>query len=262
MKLIYSEYPADYSKYRFPYQVWGIEESVNDRDQLLAQGFLPSRMKIGLWYLARSSRVDLQKFTESSENRRIIKNTNDFEVQVQPIGEFKLTDDMLTMVERFSKKKMDGKLSAKAIKRIFSPHMSEFVMIWSLNGGVVGFVPIMKTLGAIYYWFAFYDDTNIESGLGLRMMLEAVKYAQLAKLKYAYLGTVYTNSALYKTNFNGFEYFNGFEWSTNKDELKYLIGKDQYKDNDELFKDDIYLNRFHDSSLNILLRNLTKGAKS
>ncbi|MCA9392547.1 hypothetical protein KC614_05125, partial [candidate division WWE3 bacterium] len=69
MRLIFSEYPAEYESYRFPYQVWGVQEDDDDADDALELGFMPSRMKIGLWYLGRSLRISMKRFKENSENR-------------------------------------------------------------------------------------------------------------------------------------------------------------------------------------------------
>lgn len=85
------------------------------------------------------------------------------------------------------------------------------------------------------------------TGLGSRMMLEVINWAKDNQFEFTYLGTVYSNSSLYKTNFKGFEFFNGFKWSCNKEELKYLIGKDADNNNPQIFKDANYQMRYFES---------------
>ena len=59
------------------------------------------------------------------------------------------------------------------------------------------------------------------------MMTSAVELFAGRGCKNLYLGTCYSESALYKTQFAGAEFFNGFRWSDNLDELKFLLRRDQ-----------------------------------
>lgn len=247
MRLLFSEYPAQYDKYQFPYQVWAIEESKAERDALLAQGFLPTRFKIGLWYLARSCRVNLQNFEESSENRRIIKNTKQFSTTVTPAKESALEPEHFALIHAFCNEIIGIDFSVSSIKRIFSPHLCNKVIEWHDEDRLVGISPVLKTDTAIFYWYGFLDPAYSKSGLGMRMMLEAVMQAKEAGKQFGYVGTIYTKSSLYKTNLKGFEFFNGFEWSSNQDELKYLLEKDTDANGPELFKDETYLKHFHNA---------------
>jgi len=247
MKLLFSEYPAQYSNYQFPYQVWAVEESNNERDALLAQGFLPTRFKIGLWYLARSCRVNLPNFEESSENRRIVKNTEQFASTVTHAKEFALEPEHFALIHTFCNEVIGTDFSESSIKRIFSSHLCSKVIEWHDADRLVGVSPVLETNEAIFYWYGFLDPAYSKSGLGMRMMLEAVMQAKEAGKQFGYVGTIYTKSSLYKTNLKGFEFFNGLGWSDNEDELKYLLEKDTHHESPELFKDAEYLKRFHNA---------------
>ena len=59
------------------------------------------------------------------------------------------------------------------------------------------------------------------------MMTSAAELFAARGAKNLYLGTCYSESALYKTQFTGAEFFNGFCWSTNLEELKFLLRRDQ-----------------------------------
>ena len=249
MRLKFSEYPAKYEDYRFPYKVWALEDSPAERDELLDMGFLPSRMKIGLWYLARSMRVDLADFTESSENRRVTKNTAEYGFNVSDSLP-SLRDEENAWVFEFAKSVAKGSdYSETSVKRVFSKHLSQRVFTWERDGEIVGYVPLMVTEKAIFYWLAFYKEDKFATGLGSRMMLEAIKWAKDEGKTHAYLGTVYTNSSLYKTNFKGWEFFDGFGWSGDKEKLKYMIGKDRYDDSPELLMDKEFRKRFYNDRL-------------
>ena len=247
MRFRFSEYPASYEEYKFPYKVWAIEDSSDERDELLNMGFVPSRMKIGLWYLARSMRVDLSKFSESSENRRVVKNTSEYGFSFSKDISLNLSDEKNRWVFDFAKSvAKKSEYSSSSVKRVFSKYLSQGIFVWERDGEIAGYVPVMITKESIFYWLGFYKEDKFKTGLGSRMMLEAIKWATDNGKSHAYLGTVYTNSSLYKTNFKGWEFFNGFEWSNDKDQLKYLIGKDRYDDSPELLMDEEFKKRFYD----------------
>lgn len=257
MKLLFSEYPAEYDTYTFPYHIWAVQESPKERDELLIQGFLPARLKIGLWYLGRSSRVDLEQFQESSENRRIVKQTEHFSFHTVPIKTFVQDQHIVLIMARYAKEVIGAPFSPASQKRILSPYLSDQVLVWQEGDEVVGFSPVMVADDAVFYWYGFYLPEYHKSGLGMRMMLEAIKWAKSQGKQYAYLGTVYSTGALYKTNFAGFEFFNGLHWRDTVDELKYLIQRDEQKSHGDLLKDDIWRERFYQTpSLAKLLQTL------
>ena len=88
MKLFFSEFKEDYQKYHFPYQVWLLKEEADDVGKIYASGFLPIRSLPDVYYLSRSLRVDLSQFSLSSENRRILKKTENFSAELLPLAQF------------------------------------------------------------------------------------------------------------------------------------------------------------------------------
>ena len=77
MKIFRSESFVDYKTYTFNYATYCIKEDQSELPEIYAQGFLPYSNNINLqeetYYLARSLRVDLSAFKESSENRRVVR---------------------------------------------------------------------------------------------------------------------------------------------------------------------------------------------
>jgi hypothetical protein len=59
------------------------------------------------------------------------------------------------------------------------------------------------------------------------MMTSAVSLLAARGLQFIYLGTCYSENALYKFQFPGSEFFNGFTWSRNAKELRYLVEREQ-----------------------------------
>jgi hypothetical protein len=61
---------------------------------------------------------------------------------------------------------------------------------------------------------------------------------------YGYLGTCYTERALYKTRFPGMEFFNGWGWSADRRELHFLVQRDERTPARHLLETDDYTTFF------------------
>jgi len=78
MQIFKSESLVDYGTYTFNYANYCIKEDQNEIPDIYSKGFLPYSNNVELqyetYYLARSLRVELVNFKETSENRRVKKN--------------------------------------------------------------------------------------------------------------------------------------------------------------------------------------------
>lgn len=242
MKIFFGEFPANYEKYHFPYQVLLKREKGENVGKIYQMGFLPVRSIKNLYYLCRSVRVDLRKFQLSSENRRILRKTEEFEWKLVKLDEFEYTPSaQKACKDWFNQKFGQGRISAVAIRKIFTSGIFTHVFVWELEKKVIGYAIVYINQDLLHYAHVFTNPEFAKSNLSVRMMLEAVVWAKENEKQYAYLGTCYTKSALYKTQYTGVEFFNGHSWSENLKELKYLIerNKESY-----LFQDKEFLKRF------------------
>ena len=81
------------------------------------------------------------------------------------------------------------------------------------------------------------------------MMTSAVAlFAEHGK-KHLYLGTCYSDAALYKTQFAGAEFFTGFRWSDNLKELKFLLHRDEKDLRQHLLETEAYRDEFYKGDL-------------
>jgi hypothetical protein len=85
--------------------------------------------------------------------------------------------------------------------------------------------------------------------LGLFMMTSAVQFFAEHQFKQLHLGTCYSTSALYKTQFAGVEFFNGFRWSANLAELKSLLRHDEQFTGRHLLESEEFRNEFYHGDL-------------
>lgn len=255
MKLFFSEFKPDYEKYHFPYQVWLLKELTNEVEKIYQNGFLPIRSIPNVYYLARSIRVDLAKFELSSENRRILKKTENFESDLAPLSGFRYTPQIQKFCKDYMVQKF-GKLSitAAGIRSIFKSGIYNYVFVWKerKTQRKVGYAVCFNSTNFLQYAHAFYDLSYFQQSLGARMMLEAVIWSKESGKKYIYSGTCYDQKALYKTEFKGTEFFNGFRWSDNLGELKELV---RDRDREYLLKNKKYLEKFYQGDLLMILNN-------
>jgi len=81
------------------------------------------------------------------------------------------------------------------------------------------------------------------------MMTSAAALFAERGFKQLYLGTCYSQTALYKTQFAGAEFFNGFRWSGDLDELKFIIKRDKKELTQHLLETDEYRDEFYQGDL-------------
>jgi arginine-tRNA-protein transferase len=232
-----------------------LKEPADLVEKIYENGFLPIRSIKNVYYLARSLRVDLSKFELSSENRRILRKTQDFESDLMPLSEFNYTPQIQKfckdyMVSRFGK----SSITTAGIRSIFKSGIYNYVFVWKerLTQKEIGYAVCFVSKNLLHYAHAFYDLAYFHQSLGARMILEAVNWAKKSGKKYAFLGTCYDKSAFYKTEFKGVEFFNGFRWSDDLEELKHQI---QRETQEYLLKDKDFLERFYQSDLKTILDN-------
>ena len=100
-----------------------------------------------------------------------------------------------------------------------------------------------------FYYYAFYDLNYYARNLGMFMMTSAVAlFAEHGK-RHLYLGTCYSQTALYKTQFAGAEFFNGFRWSDDMEELKFIIRRDKKELTQHLLETEEYREKFYKADL-------------
>ena len=228
MKIFRSESLVDYSTYTFNYATYCIQDKPEELTDIYDKGFLPYSNQLDLrvqaYYLARSLRVELDRFNQSSENRRVLKNLTDMnpDFKVHSIHDFNLKDpSFLNYCLNFSKERFSEPLSEERLSYILNWPSLTHVIEFFLDGRKVGYVLGIMNEQTFHYWFAFFDLDNPSLSLGKWMMYSAIEFAAEQDLKYVYLGTCYGEKSLYKVrDFKGLAYFDGNEWSSDMKQLK------------------------------------------
>ena len=232
MKLLFSESEADYSRYLYPYVVWAMPEAGETTADLFNAGFLPGARGLEQFYLCRNLRVELTQFSPSSENRRILRKGEGITMQLVPRAEFDLTPARQEFFLNYAEARYGtGVMPAERLELLFnSPLATHLLVFTDASGAEIGVVLLYLDAPRVaFYRYSFYDLNYPNRSLGLFLMTTALNYFQEQKLTHVYLGTCYSERALYKTQFTGVEFFNGFRWSQNLEELKHLVRRDAKK---------------------------------
>jgi arginyl-tRNA--protein-N-Asp/Glu arginylyltransferase len=253
MKLLFSEHKSDYDHYQFPYVVWAVPEPGETAADLFNAGFLPSSRNLDRFYLCRHVRVELGKFKPSSENRRILRKGAGIEMRLVARDKFDYTPERRQCYKTYADIKF-GKdvMSYERLDFLFgSPIISHLLVFTdSTNGAEVGTATLyVEGRDLAYYYYAFYDLNYYRRNLGMFMMTSAVALFTERGFGHLYLGTCYSQNALYKTQFAGAEFFNGFRWSADLKELKYLLRRDNQETTRHLLETDEYRDEFYRGDL-------------
>ena len=253
MKLLFSEQAADYDHYQFPYAIWAVPETGEAPSDIFNAGFLPSSRNLDRFYLCRQVRVSLAKFKPSSENRRILRKGEGIEVKLVPRDKYNYTPERRQFFKTYADIKF-GKdiMSFERLDSLFgSPIISHLLTFTDIKTGAEIGVATLYVEGKslAYYYYAFYDLNYYARNLGMFMMTSAAALFSERGFAHLYLGTCYSQTALYKTQFAGAEFFNGFRWSDDLDELKFIIKRDKKELYQHLLETQEYRDEFYKGDL-------------
>jgi arginine-tRNA-protein transferase len=237
MKLFFSEFNSNYSNYSFAYGVYCFKENQEEQPEIYGMGFLPYSGTAGegheTFYMARSLRVDLARFEDTSENRRVARKVADLDIRltVCPKADIDTADPAFREFclgytrQRFHGDPMPERQFDFMLRRDTLTHIIRF----DIADRPIGYVFAAMEGGTLHYWYAFFDTTLMDSyPLGKWMMWRTISWARENGLEYVYLGTCATRRSLYKVrDHKGLEYFAGDGWSADMDALKKLCHDDE-----------------------------------
>ena len=237
MKIFLSEYRHDYKTYTFGYTIYGLYESRMDLDLLYCQGFLPytGNLKIDydLFYKSRGLRIDLNNFSDTSENRRVNRKTETLQIQltIHPIESFTDWDAYFEFANRYSEQRIgEDKMPTQRLEYITSRKYLTHILTFTSNEKVVGYVLAVLNHNLFHYWFGFYDTALLEKNIpiGKWMMWRCIHFAKESGCQYIYLGNGYLETSLYKTrDFKAIEFYDGNQWNKELDLLHSLCNQDK-----------------------------------
>ncbi|CAB3764375.1 hypothetical protein [Paraburkholderia solisilvae] len=227
MKILFSEATDDYANYQFSYVIWGVPENTDRINNVFNAGFLPTSGPPEHYYLARSVRVDLSRFSLSSENRRILRKFENLRLDILEKNDNLFDKTVQSMCLRSADQRFGPNVMSEVrLKRIVEGRQTSHILLYFIDDELVGLVTaLIEAPHFVHYNFAFHETDAHFKSLGIFMMTSAIsKFSQLG-FDHIYLGTCYSARSLYKAQFKGFEFFNGLRWSNDMQELNFLINR-------------------------------------
>jgi len=202
------------------------DENINS---LYNEGYVFGRPGKGYMNQTRSVRINLDKFELSSENKRILKKTEDlgFRTYDLPYTEYSWEIGK-TAKDFYTTKFGDGTFSANKTKELLTTrHNFNKLFGYDNERASVGYAICYENKNILHYSYPFYDlnpmSYVLNPNTGMSMMLQAINYAKENNKKYIYLGSAKDEKAKYKLQFKGLEWFDGKKWNKDLDELKNIL---------------------------------------
>lgn len=177
-----------------------------------AVGLLPQRNSKDSFYSDTSSRANLSQFTFSSENRRILRKTENFSFERIPMSDFTFTLETQKTIFRWIKT-LGWDFPISSVKKIFTDHIFNYLYIWKdENQNIIAYSVCYFSENISHIAYVFYDPQYAHGNLPIRLVLQTVTDSYDLGLNYCYLGRFSPNSGFYKRNMPGFEYFDNGTW--------------------------------------------------
>ncbi len=205
------------------------DQNINN---LYDKGYVFTRKEKGLMQQTRSVRIDLSKFNLNSENRRILRKTEDIQMGIIPLPFPDYHWSIGKLAKDFYDTKFgDGTFSANKVKELLTdPKKSNFTSLFVYFSvptpeQILGYCITLESDKILHYSYPFYDLEKSPKDMGMGMMTRAVQSAKASGKHYIYLGSAQRPNDSYKFQFDGIEWFDGEKWQTDFEELKNILQK-------------------------------------
>lgn len=235
MRTFRSEFAHNYQVYAFGYTVYARRSSGETRAKLLEKGFLPYTGDIPIqdhaYYLARSLRVPATSLEVNSENRRVLRKFEPYDLkwQFQPKEQYDWSESDLMFCDQYARDRFSKDFSEKRLNRILDHDHCTHICRITHHDQTAGLILLSMEEEAWHYWFAFFSlEILTDVPLGKWAMTSFLIKAHENNIPFVYLGTCYGKDALYKVrDFNDISYFDGNQWVDDKTRLKKLCKNEE-----------------------------------
>lgn len=225
MKYWHSEFNQNYSSYTFGYGAYASVEEGDTLSVAYEEGYLPysgSPDVSDVLYMARSARVSLSHFEPTSENRRVLKKFDGrFLKKNFSAHEWKTDAQLIDFaLSYFAKRHGASVMPRERLLHILSHEIQPIGTAYYEGDVLIALVLSVEDASFSHFWYSFYDLSLVEQSLGMWLMLDAARSAKESGKGHLYVGTVYGDKALYKTNFPALSWWDGRAWQRDIEALK------------------------------------------
>ncbi|QQR93218.1 hypothetical protein IPJ91_02030 [bacterium] len=182
----------------------------HDATDMYDKGFKYTRKAHGLMQSTKLLRIDLSKFTFTSENRRILAKFPDTEMNLIKLPYQSYDYSLGKWMKDFYLTKFGENLfSVQVIKKLFQGQLNMNSLILFTNANkIAGMCLCFENTEILHYAYPFYEQGLVNTSFGMFMMTSSIKLAHQTKRKYFYLGSYSSKKDNYKLQFKGLEWWN------------------------------------------------------
>ncbi|MCU0660408.1 MAG: GNAT family N-acetyltransferase [Candidatus Pacebacteria bacterium] len=234
-RIFLSEYVHSYDTYTFGYTLYAERLNGESLDMIWEQGFLTYTGKwrsecSNMFYMTRSTRVDLSRFTPSSENRRIRRKLEQMSLTVTEYIAANFAENDAMMDFCLSNFKAAHAMPKERLKRVllWAPE-TKVIEYKDGEGNPRAYIIEIRGGYSSHHYYDFYDQSLGHLSFGAWLMLDRIEAAKARGETKYYLGTLYGEGALYKANYQPLEFWTGNKWSSDIVALKQLARNDAHK---------------------------------
>ncbi|MDE2040870.1 MAG: hypothetical protein KGI59_00570 [Patescibacteria group bacterium] len=183
--------------------------------EMYEKGYVFTRLGRGIMQQTRSVRIDLNTFEPSSENRRILKRTDQISLKGYELP-FKDYDFRVGKLAKdfYDSRFGAGIMSVQKIKEMMtdatrSNFNSLLAYVKDDRSSPLGYAICYTNKLIRHYSYPFYDATAAPKDMGLGMMIRAISVSKELGHRYFYIGSLQRPADTYKLQFSGLEWFDG-----------------------------------------------------
>ena len=234
MKITREEFGHEYGQgvYRFGYCEYAWLEDGDQPVDIYAKGFIPHTVDPSVrnrFYLARSSRIELERFSYTSENRRVAKRFENMFI-TQRLEPAAMDESMRALFLSYFAERHGPRIMPEArLDAILATPLPLSLITYKKDSRLIAAVLEIGDNSFGHFYYSAYDLSLVQQSLGMWLMLDGARRAKEASRTHYYLGTVYGEKALYKTNLGPLEFWDGSVWSTDLAHLKKLARAESKK---------------------------------
>jgi arginyl-tRNA--protein-N-Asp/Glu arginylyltransferase len=178
--------------------------------------------------MARSVRSDIQNWTPTSENRRVLRKFDDGFTKIsRKVTDIRHDESFFALCLSYFNLAHGSAMPRERLEYILDSGLINRVIEYKKDDAIIAYLLPVEGEDFAHYWFSFYKEEYSKTALGMWLALDYIREAQQNNIQYFYFGTCYQEKALYKTNVEPLEYWNGSKWSNDIKTLKALCRSDQ-----------------------------------
>ena len=232
MKIFFDHITGKLTHYDLLYSLPLAEFEKHEYDYAFNNGWLPlswyyTKINHITWINARSSRLQLSKFTFSKKQKYTLNKKN---ISVHTFDKLPtyLIDDIAEIYKKYIRQKNYYEINNEKESEEFmrDDPIDWMYFVYFYKNKPIAFTEAMMVDNHFMTGQFGWDYENPKLGMGTYATLYEIKYCMNWNYQFYYFSYSYENSSAYKSKYDGFEFWTGRNWCKDKDVYNQLCKND------------------------------------